>query len=98
MSEKLAPSDVILLSEIEPGWTVSADGLSVSTKLEFDNFAAAWRFMSQVAIEADKLDHHPEWSNVYNRVMIKLTTHDAGGLTQKDIALAEKIRDASSKR
>jgi 4a-hydroxytetrahydrobiopterin dehydratase len=98
MSKKLAPRDVTRLSEIEPGWTVAADGLSVSTTLEFASFAAAWGFMSQVAIEADKLDHHPEWSNVYNRVTIKLTTHDAGGLTEKDIALAEKIREAGSHR
>lgn len=98
MSEKLAPSDVVLLSEIKPGWKVSADGLSVSTTLEFGSFAAAWGFMSQVAVEADKLDHHPEWSNVYNRVMIKLTTHDAGGLTKKDIALAQKIREACGKQ
>jgi 4a-hydroxytetrahydrobiopterin dehydratase len=98
MTEKLASSDVTRLSEIEPGWSVAADGLSVSTTLEFGSFAEAWGFMSQVAIEADKLDHHPEWSNVYNRVMITLTTHDAGGLTVKDIALAEKIREAYGKR
>jgi 4a-hydroxytetrahydrobiopterin dehydratase len=98
MTEKLASSDVTRLSEIEPGWSVAADGLSVSTTLEFGSFSEAWGFMSQVAIEADKLDHHPEWSNVYNRVMIKLTTHDAGGLTLKDIALAEKIREAHGKR
>jgi 4a-hydroxytetrahydrobiopterin dehydratase len=98
MTEKLASSDIKELSEIHPGWSVSSDGLSVATKLEFDNFAEAWGFMTQVAIEADKLDHHPEWSNVYNQVEIKLTTHDAGGLTHKDVALAEKIRDAYGKR
>ncbi len=59
---------------------------------EFKNFTAAWGFMSQVAILAEKMDHHPEWSNVYNKVEIKLSTHDAGNIiTYKDRELAEAI-------
>ena len=57
----------------------------------FEDFVAAFGFMSQIAIVADKMDHHPEWSNVYNRVDVHLTTHDAGGLTELDFALAAEM-------
>ena len=70
-------------------WTEKDGGLERSFK--FRNFSEAWAFMSRVALLAEKADHHPEWSNVWNRVDIRLTTHDAGGLTDKDRALAEKI-------
>ena len=60
--------------------------------LEFDDFISAFSFMTRVAIRAEKIDHHPEWSNVYKTVSIALTTHDAGGLTAKDLALAEAIK------
>ena len=72
-----------------PGWTVSADHLRRSFK--FADFSAAWAFMSRVALLAEKQDHHPEWSNVYNRVEIALSTHDAGGLTARDVTLAKAI-------
>lgn len=58
---------------------------------EFDDFVAAFGFMSQIAIIAEKMDHHPEWSNVYNRVDVRLTTHDAGGLTELDFELADHM-------
>ena len=57
----------------------------------FENFIEAFGFMSRVALLAETMDHHPEWSNVYNRVDIYLTTHDAGGISQRDFVLAEKI-------
>ena len=57
----------------------------------FDDFTQAFSFMTQVALAAEKRDHHPEWSNVYNRVAIVLTTHDAGGLSMKDIELSRCI-------
>ena len=60
-------------------------------KFQFKNFSEAFAFMTRVAIEAEKMNHHPEWSNVYNKVAITLNTHDAGGVTQKDITLATKI-------
>ena len=59
--------------------------------LVFGNFVEAFAFMSAVALEAERRDHHPEWFNVYNRVKIELTTHDAGGITEKDLALAAAI-------
>ena len=61
----------------------------------FDDFAQAFGFMTRIAIIADKMDHHPEWFNVYNRVDITLTTHDAGGVTQKDVILAEAMEKAA---
>lgn len=64
---------------------------TISKRFTFTDFNAAWGFMNRVALVAEKANHHPEWSNVYNRVDIVLTTHDAGGLSQKDIELAEKI-------
>ena len=62
----------------------------------FADFKAAIAFMSDVAAVADRMDHHPEWSNVYNRVSIRLTTHDANGLTQRDVALAHSIDTAAT--
>lgn len=98
MPETLSGADCERLVATAPGWRLSQDGKSVSASLEFANFADAWGFMSEIAIEADKLDHHPEWSNVYNRVAITLTTHDADGLTARDQALADKIAAALTRR
>lgn len=78
-----------------PLWTLAADGLSISRSLKFADFNAAFGFMTRVALAAEKADHHPEWSNVWNRVEVTLTTHDAGGLTEKDFALAAFIDAAS---
>lgn len=74
-----------------PQWTYDADAKGIRRNLRFVDFAEAFGFMTRVAILAEKADHHPEWFNVYNRVEILLTTHDAGGLSQRDIDLATKI-------
>lgn len=74
-----------------PLWTLRDDGLAIVRKLKFSDFGEAFGFMTRVAIAADKADHHPEWCNVYNRVEITLTTHDAGGLSKRDVALAGAI-------
>ena len=74
-----------------PQWTLREDGLAIVRRLKFADFGEAFGFMTRVAIAADKADHHPEWSNVYNRVEITLTTHDAGGLSKRDVALAGAI-------
>jgi 4a-hydroxytetrahydrobiopterin dehydratase len=74
-----------------PLWVYDAEAQGIRRSLRFADFGAAFGFMTHVAILAEKADHHPEWSNVYNRVEILLTTHDAGGLSKRDIDLATQI-------
>ena len=74
-----------------PGWTLRADGLAISRDFKFADFSEAFGFMARVALYAEKADHHPEWSNVYNRVHVTLTTHDVGGLSQRDVKMARAI-------
>ena len=74
-----------------PGWTHDAERDAIAKSFRFADFGEAFAFMTRVALEAEKADHHPEWSNVWNRVDIALTTHSAGGLTAKDVELARKI-------
>ena len=74
-----------------PGWTLRDDALAIQRSLRFADFNAAFGFMTRLALYADKADHHPEWSNVYNRVHLRLTTHDAGGLSERDVAMAEFV-------
>lgn len=74
-----------------PDWTLRQDGLAIMRRFTFTDFSEAFAFMTRVALQAEKADHHPEWSNVWNRVDITLTTHDAGGLSQRDVAMAGAI-------
>jgi 4a-hydroxytetrahydrobiopterin dehydratase len=74
-----------------PGWTRVGEGLERSFR--FADFTRAFAWMTRVALLAEKADHHPEWSNVYNKVEVRLTTHDAGGITAKDIALATAMEE-----
>jgi 4a-hydroxytetrahydrobiopterin dehydratase len=78
-----------------PGWTHDAARDALGRRFTFDDFVGAFAFMTRVALAAEKADHHPEWSNVYNRVDILLTTHDAGGLSKRDVALARVIDAAA---
>lgn len=73
------------------GWKLSRGGKAIKRKFEFKDFSEAFAFMTRAALLAEQADHHPEWSNVYNKVVIELTTHDAGGLTKRDMKLAKKI-------
>ena len=73
------------------GWSHDPAASAIRRSLKFRDFAEAFGFMTQVALIAEKMDHHPEWTNVWNRVEITLTTHDAGGLSERDIELAEAI-------
>ncbi|MGC8203031.1 4a-hydroxytetrahydrobiopterin dehydratase [Aliiroseovarius sp. PTFE2010] len=73
------------------GWQLSADGKAIEKRYKFKNFAEALGFMVRAGMAAEKMDHHPEWTNVYNRVDVRLTTHDAGGLTENDTKLAKKM-------
>ena len=79
-----------------PGWAALEGGRdAIRRTYKFPDFNAAFGFMTRVALMADKLDHHPEWSNVYNRVEVTLTTHDAGGVTALDVQLA-RFMDAAA--
>lgn len=79
-----------LIAEL-PGWTLREDGKAITRTFTFADFNEAFGFMTRIALYADKADHHPEWFNVYNRVEMTLTTHDAGGLSARDAAMARFI-------
>ena len=74
-----------------PDWNLREDGLAITRELKFADLNAAYGLMTRVALYADRVDHHPEWFNVYNRVAITLTTHDAGGLSERDVKMARWI-------
>lgn len=77
--------------EFPDGWAASADGKAITKSFRFKDFSEAFAFLTRVAMHAEKVDHHPEFTNVWNRVDFRLTSHDAGGLTERDLALAEAI-------
>ena len=77
------------LAKLHQDW--KQEGSFIKREFIFDNFVLAFGFMTTVAIEADNANHHPDWQNVYNKVSISLSTHDAGGLTDQDFSLATKI-------
>lgn len=74
-----------------PDWALRDDGLAIVRTFRFADFVEAFGFMARAAILAEKADHHPEWFNVYNRVDVTLTTHDAGGLSTRDVAMAKAM-------
>ena len=89
--EKLGKQAVAEALAALEGWTLAKDGGSISRTFTFKNFSEAFAFMTRSALAAEKLDHHPDWSNVYKTVDVKLNTHDAGGLTALDFDLAKKM-------
>ena len=93
MTEKLstAERDANLSPLLGNGWSLEADRDAISKNYKFKNFIEAFGWMTQAAMWAETLNHHPEWRNVYNRVTVTLTTHDADGLTDLDIALASRM-------
>ncbi len=88
---RLSEAEIAAALATLPGWLLRDDGKAIHRAFTFADFAAAFAFMTRVALEAERADHHPEWSNVWNRVAITLTTHDAGGLSARDVALARVI-------
>ncbi|PQM27880.1 4a-hydroxytetrahydrobiopterin dehydratase [Sphingopyxis lindanitolerans] len=91
MVRKLDDAERAALFARFPEWAHEPARDAMTRRFQFDDFAQAFGFMTSVAILAEKMDHHPEWSNVYNRVDILLTTHDADGLSARDAKLAEAI-------
>lgn len=75
------------------GWAYDREDGALTKSFAFEHFSEAWAFMSRAALLAERIDHHPEWFNVYNRVAVKLTTHDAGGVTRLDIDMARAMND-----
>ena len=91
MIEQLSEAERAEALDGLPDWDYDDGRDAIRRSFTFDNFGEAFAFMTQIALMAEKADHHPEWSNVYNRVDILLTTHDAGGLSSRDIDLASRI-------
>ncbi|WP_137127762.1 4a-hydroxytetrahydrobiopterin dehydratase [Roseomonas sp. HF4] len=91
MLEKLDPAARAALGRDLPEWRMAEGRDAIARSFHFKDFSEAWGFMSRVALLAEKHDHHPEWFNVWNKVEITLSTHDAGGLSARDVALAKAI-------
>ncbi len=91
---ELTPEEITALLAAHPDWASARDGKAITRTFQFKDFSQAWGFMSRVALLAETQDHHPEWFNVYNRVEVTLTTHDAGesgGLSARDAKMAAAI-------
>lgn len=73
------------------GWSIEEGGKALVRTFKFADFSAAFGFLTRVALHAEKIDHHPEFTNVWNRVDFRLTSHDTGGVTERDVSLAEAI-------
>ncbi|PZO56144.1 MAG: 4a-hydroxytetrahydrobiopterin dehydratase [Alphaproteobacteria bacterium] len=93
-TEKIGAAAAIARLE---GWREVSGRDAITKDFRFKDFNAAFGFMTRVALYADKHDHHPEWTNVYNRVEVTLATHDSGGVTDKDVALAHFMDEAAAK-
>lgn len=91
MVEKLNTTERAGLSATLPGWKLVEGRDAITRSFRFKDFSEAWGFMARVALLAEAQDHHPEWFNVWNRVEITLSTHDAGGLSVRDVRLAQAI-------
>lgn len=89
--EKLSDEERTSWLAALPEWSLARDGDAIERKFKFADFSEAFAFMTRVAMIAETRDHHPEWFNVYNRVEITLTTHDADGLSLRDVKMARKI-------
>ncbi len=77
--------------DVPDGWTLSEDGKALEKSFRFRNFSEAWGFLSRVALHAEMVDHHPEFTSLWNKVDFRLWTHDTGGVTARDVQLAEAI-------
>ena len=91
---EFTPEQTAALLEAHPEWSLAREGKAIARTFRFKDFSEAWGFMNRVALLAEAQDHHPEWFNVYNRVEVTLTTHDAGesgGLSARDARLAADI-------
>ena len=88
---KLSAQEIESGLQALPGWSHDPSAAALRRSYKFRDFGEAFGFMTRVALAAEKADHHPEWSNVWNRVDVLLTTHDAGGLSTRDVQMAQAI-------
>jgi len=91
MPQRLTEAERTSIRKTLPAWEPVAGRDAIRREFRFKDFSQAWGFMARVALLAEKHDHHPDWSNVWNTVRIELSTHDAGGVTEKDVSLARGI-------
>ena len=91
MAEILSKSDRAKALAKLKGWHEADGGKAITKTFAFDDFSAAFGFMARVALIAEKMDHHPDWSNSYDKVVVRLSTHSAGGVTDADVLLAEAM-------
>lgn len=94
MTAPLTPDQIAEnLSQLQ-GWSLSADQTAIEKQFTFRDFAEAFAYMTRIALIAEKMDHHPDWTNIYNTVSVRLSSHDAGGLTARDFGLAQAMDGA----
>ena len=93
MAQKLTETELQKVCDEWPDWTVTADGKGLEREFLFSGFNAAFGFMSRVALASERANHHPEWSNVYNRVVIRWTTHSVGAISELDVKLIKKCEE-----
>lgn len=98
MANRLSEAERNAALEKLSGWRLQDDRDAIARRFDFDDFVSAFGFMTRVALIAEKMDHHPEWSNVFKTVDITLSSHDAGGLTERDVRLAEAIERIAEDR
>jgi 4a-hydroxytetrahydrobiopterin dehydratase len=91
MAQKLDDAARRAMAQTLPGWRLAENRDAIQKTFKFEDFNAAFGFMTRAALIAEKMNHHPEWFNVWNRVDVTLSTHDAGGLTSRDVKLAEAM-------
>lgn len=91
MVSKLERGETVRALSKLRGWSLEAEGGAIVRDIRLQDFAEAFALMTRIALAAEKADHHPEWSNVYSRLSIRLTTHEANGITERDLALARAI-------
>ncbi|MFK7838787.1 MAG: 4a-hydroxytetrahydrobiopterin dehydratase [Bdellovibrionales bacterium] len=91
MIERLSDPQIEKELQNLSGWQRHETKHAIQKSFKFNNFASTWAFMSHIALIAEKMDHHPEWNNIYNRLDIILTTHDANGISTRDVKMAKSI-------
>jgi 4a-hydroxytetrahydrobiopterin dehydratase len=98
MRDRLDKTDIETHLKNCTGWALAPDGVSIGRNFVFESFPEAFGFMTEAALHAEKIDHHPEWTNVWRKVSVTLTTHSAKGLTALDFDLAKTMNDIAKKR